>query len=392
MATKTNCVRNGKKYYRLRVDLGRDSDGKRIRKTFYGKSKKEAEDKLEEYKNGLNSGLSNDYDKLTVGNVCKLWLFEKIKNTVKPSTFERYEGIYRLYIKPSPLYPIKLKDIKGLDIQRYYNNLIAIGKSTNVVKNLNKLLKSFFNYCIAEGYMIRNYCMGKSITLPEDNSVREEETVNDITIFTLDEQSQFIKAIEHNRLKALFLLALGTGLREGELLGLKWSDIDFINSTVSVKRSLKSVYLFDGAKKHYELIEQSPKTKNSIRTVPIPENLIPVLKKRELEQKEEKLKAGSAYTENNYIFSTPLGTPTGPENLRKMYSKILSKNNIPHKKFHSLRHTYATRLFEKGVPIKTVQTLLGHSDISTTANIYTHVMPEQKIEAVDKINSLFNIE
>jgi hypothetical protein len=175
MANKTNVTKNGKNYYRVYLDLGRDSNGKRIRKEFYGKSKKDAENKLEKYKNGLNSGLANNYDKLTLGNVCKLWLFEKIKNTVKPSTFERYEGIYRLYVKSSSLYPIKLKDLKSLDIQRYYNDLFNSGKSSSVIKNLNKLLKAFFNYCIDEGYIIRNYCIGKSITIPETSSVDENK-------------------------------------------------------------------------------------------------------------------------------------------------------------------------------------------------------------------------
>ncbi|WP_195962720.1 tyrosine-type recombinase/integrase [Clostridium tyrobutyricum] len=393
MATKTNYKKNGNSYYRVSLDLGRDANGKRIRKEFYGKSKKEAEDRLEKYKNGLNGGLAADYDKLTLGNVCKLWLFEKVKNTVKPSTFERYEGIYRNYVKPSPLYPIRLNNIRGLDIQRYYNKLINNSKSSNVIRNLNKLLKSFFNYCIAEGYMTRNYCMGKSITIP-DNRFKDSdsEIENDITIFTLDEQNKFIKAVENHRLRALFLLALGTGFRQGELLGLKWSDIDYNKCTLSVKRSIKSVYLFDGNKREYHLIEQTPKTKNSIRTIPIPENLISILKRRKLEQNEEKLKVGSVYVKNDYIFSNPLGTATDPQNLRKIYKRILVNNNISYKKFHSLRHTYATRLFEKDVPIKTVQMLLGHSDISTTSNIYVHVMPEQKIEAVNKINTLFKVE
>lgn len=391
MATKTNCIRNGKKYYRLRVELGRDSDGKRVRKTFYGKSKKEAEDKLEEYKNGLNSGLTADHDKLTLGNVCKIWLFEKVKNTIKPSTFERYEGIYRLYVKSSPLYPIKLKDLKSLDIQRYYNDLFNSDKSTSVIKNLDKLLKSFFNYCIDEGYIVRNYCIGKSITIPEKSSVNENKK-DDITVFTVDEQEQFINAVENHRLKALFLLDLGTGLREGEILGLKWSDINYEDYTISIKRAIKGVTLIEGNKRHYKLIEQTPKTKNSIRTIPFPENLVPILKKHKLQQKEEIIKAGSAYTKNDYIFCTELGLVIDPRNLRRSYERVLKNNNITYKKFHSLRHTFATRLFENGVPLKTVQMLLGHSNINITANIYTHVMPPEKFKAIDKINSIFNVK
>lgn len=264
------------------------------------------------------------------------------------------------------------------------------GKSTNVIKNLDKLLKSFLNYCVDEGYIVRNYCMGKSITIPEKNSVNENKK-DDVTVFTIDEQNQFIKAVENHRLRALFLLGLGTGLREGEIIGLKWSDINYKECTVSVKRAIKGVTLIEGNKRKYQLIEQTPKTKNSIRTIPFPENLVPILKKHELHQKEEQIKAGSLYTKNNYVFCTELGLPIDPRNLRRAYERVLKNNNIPYKKFHSLRHTFATRLFENNVRLKTVQILLGHSDINITGNIYTHVMPPEKIKAIDKINSIFNV-
>lgn len=387
MAVKINYEKNGNKYFRVTLDLGRDSNGKRIRKEFYGKSKKDAEDKREEYQNGLSLGLSNDHDKLILGNVFKLWLFEKVKNSVKPSTFERYEGIYRLYIKTSPLYSIKLKELKGLDIQRYYNELSNTGKSISVIKNLHKLFKSFFNYAVDEGYMVKNYCIGKSIKIPEDNSFNEDDEEN-ISVFTLEEQSKFINAINTHRLKVLFLMALGTGLRLGELIALKWTDIDIKNCTVSVKRTLKGVTMIEGTNRVYHLIEQVPKTKNSTRTVPIPQNLIPLLKEHGENQQNEITAAEEIYIHNNYVFCTEIGTPIDPRNLRRSYERILNRNNIEYKKFHSLRHTYATRLFEKEVPLKTVQTLLGHSDISITANIYTHVMPEEKLKAIDKINDL----
>lgn len=387
MAVKTNYEKNGVKYFRVTLDLGRDSNGKRIRREFYGKSKKEAEEKREAYKNGLNLGLSNDHDKLTLGNVFKLWLFEKVKNGVKPSTFERYEGIYRLYIEPSVLYSVKLKDLKGLDIQRYYNELSSKGKSTSVIKNLHKLLKSFFNYAVDEGYIIKNYCVGKSICIPEDNQVNEDDEET-ISVFTLEDQSKFISAIDNHRLKALFLMALGTGLRLGEIIALKWTDIDFDKCTVSVKRTIKGVTMLEGDKRVYRLIEQTPKTKHSIRTIPIPKSLISVLKEHEENQLKEIDAAGEVYSKNDLIFCTELGTAIDPRNLRRAYERVLSKNNIEYKKFHSLRHTYATRLFEKDVPLKTVQILLGHSDISITANIYTHVMPEEKLKAIDKIDDL----
>ncbi|WP_406543626.1 tyrosine-type recombinase/integrase [Clostridium ljungdahlii] len=116
------------------------------------------------------------------------------------------------------------------------------------------------------------------------------------------------------------------------------------------------------------------------------------MRKTSITAKEEKIKAGPAYTKNDYVFCTELGLPIDPRNLRRSYERVLKNNNIPYKKFHSLRHTFATRLFENNVPLKTVQMLLGHSNINITANIYTHVMPPEKFKAIDKINSIFNVK
>ncbi len=391
MPVKTNYSKNGTEYYRISIDLGRDSTGKRIRKEFYGTGKKDAENKRDEYLRGISSGLTVDYDKLVLGEVFDTWLTVVVKNTAKPSTYERYEGIYRLYIKPSPLYSIKLKAMRGIEIQRYYNDLLDSGKSVSIIKNLNKLLKSFFNYCVAEGYILKNYCVGKSITIPENNSVNEDEEEGPISAFTLDEQSKFIDAVKKHRLKTLFLMDLGTGLRLGELIALKWSDIDFNACSVSIKRTIKGVTLINGDKRKYALIEQPPKTKKSIRTIPIPSNIIPLLKEHQEAQNKEIAAACDLYTENNYVFCTELGLPIDPRNLRRAYERLLKHADIEHKRFHDLRHTYATRLFEKDVPLKTVQMLLGHSNISITANIYTHVMPEEKIKSIDKINDLLVI-
>ncbi|AGK95173.1 tyrosine-type recombinase/integrase [Clostridium pasteurianum] len=386
MPTKTNVIKNGQQYYRVYLELGRDSEGNRKRKEFYGRSKKDAEAKLEKYKNGLHLGLSTDYDTLTIGKTCKLWLFEKVKNSVKPSTFERYEAVYRLYIKPSPLYSVKLKDLKSLIIQQYYNSLIKNGKTPNVVYNLNKLLKMFLNYCVAEGFIVKNYCSPKSISIPMENKNSDDS----IKVFTVEEQNKFIEAVGGHRLKALFLLDLGTGLRIGELIALTWNDIDLVNYTLSVNKAIKGTSIFEGDNKKYHLIEQTPKTKSSYRTIPFPRSLVPILEQYKEKKESEKEKFGNDYIKNEYVFCTPIGSVIDPNNLRGMYRRILKKAKIDYKKFHSLRHTYATRLFEAGVPLKTVQTLLGHNDISITANIYTHVMPEEKVKAIDKINSIFD--
>ncbi len=222
------------------------------------------------------------------------------------------------------------------------------------------------------------------VTLPKDNSTKE------IKVLTTNQQKLFIEAIKDHNLEVLFLVALGTGLILGELFGLKWSDIDFSNCTLTVNRTLQRVTEIsrDGNRESM-IIEQLPKTKNSIRTVPIPQNILSRLKDYKLEQNKNRLKLGEAYLNNDYVFCNDLGYPIDDKRPARNLKSILTKLNIEPIKFHGLRHTYATRLFEANVPPKTVQVLMGHYDISITLDIYTHVMEDTKLEAVDRLNEIF---
>lgn len=222
------------------------------------------------------------------------------------------------------------------------------------------------------------------VTLPSDNKIKE------VQILSITDQKKFIDSIDGDKFEILFLLALSTGLRLGELLGLKWSDISFDDESLTVNRTLQRVTEInkDGTREK-KVIEQYPKTKNSIRTVPIPRNILVKLKKHKIQQTEQRLLLGDAYINNNYVICNDTGLALNNNRPGKILDSLLKKLNIPKIKFHALRHTYATRLFEAGVPPKTVQTLMGHYDISITMDIYTHVMHNTKQGAVDKINDIF---
>lgn len=383
MARKINIKINGSEYYRVTAVVGRDGNGKIIRKQFYGKDKSDAENKKNEYLNGIKNGLTVDFQDVSLGKLMHLWLFEVMKTKIKPATFERYEGIYRNYIKNNSIYGSKLCTLQSIQLQRYYNKLYKSGRSSNVIKNLNKLLKEFFNYAIDEGYLNRNPCARLSI--PGLKDVKKKE----IDVFLDEEIHKFESVLANHRLESLFLLAIGTGLRQGELLGLKWSDIDFDKKELHVKRAIKQVSLInEDDTREFKAIEQAPKSKNSIRTVPIPSKIIPILKTHQLEQKKEKV-AALNYIESDFVFTTNTGKIIYARNLTKMYRRLLKKADIPYRKFHCLRHTYATKLFERNARPETVQKLLGHSSISTTIDIYTHIMPKQKTDAAETLNDLF---
>lgn len=373
-------TKNNKTYYRGMLSIGYDESGKLIRKSFTGSKKQDVVNKMAEYKTKNNNGLLPSNDKITLQQWFHIWLFDFRINDLKPSSLERYEGIYRNYIYNSPIGKKALTNLRAADIQSYYNALTSSGKSPSNIRMINKALKASLNEALKQNYIVKNYC--DSITLPK---VSKNE---DIVVFTKEEQKNLILYLNGHKLKMLIVMALGTGLRQGELLALKWSDIDFANNTVSVSKSIKLVYLVDkDGNRKSSILEQTPKTKSSLRTIPVPSNIIDELKLYKEEQ--EKNSKNELYENNDIVFADDTGNYLDSRYLSKRYTKLLKEAKIDYKKFHSLRHTYATRLFEAGIPIKTVQVLMGHSDIKTTMNIYTHVMPEEKTKAVEKLNSLF---
>ena len=171
------------------------------------------------------------------------------------------------------------------------------------------------------------------------------------------------------------------------MLALKWSDIDFNTRMLTVNRTLSRVK--NQTTNKYEIIEQMPKTKNSNRTIPIPNDILNKLKEHKKNQNKQRLFIGEAYINNNYVFADDIGNPIDDKRPGRNLKSILTKLSIEPIKFHALRHTYATRLFENNIPPKTVQVLMGHYDISITMDIYTHVMEDTKLEAVEKLNNIF---
>lgn len=368
--------------WRASLTLGRKEDGSLKRKDFYGKTKKEVQTKMDEYKKQMSLGLLIN-DKITIEQWYFTWLFDFKSKDLQPSTFECYETVYRLYIKDSDIGNIKLMDLRTAHLQKYYTKLLDVDKlNASNVKRINKTLKTCLKEAVKQGYIQKNWC--DDVNLPK---VKKE---NNINALSKDDQLRLLEALKGIDLELLITFTLGTGLRLGEVLGLKWSDIDFKENTLSVQRSVRRVVEIQRDGSRYRILKEvPPKTENSFRTVPIPSSIVNKLKTHKKQQNELILSLGESYHNNNYVFCNNDGTIMDPKKPNRRLASVLKSNNIELITFHGLRHTYCTRLFEAGVPPKTVQSLVGHKDIETTMNIYTHVMKETKIEAVDKINSIF---
>ena len=369
--------------YRGQLTIGIDEKGKAKRKSFYGKTKKEVKEKMDNYKllNPIGAAAINEY---TVATWFNYWIWNIKKRDIKPTTFARYESVYRTHIEGSEIANIPLYKLKLNNIQAYYNKLLDNGTPIATIKQINSKLKTCLDSAEKNNYIEKNYC--KLVEIPTDTKDKK------IEVFSVDQQKQFAETVKGHKLELLFLTALCTGLRIGEISGLKWSDIDFDNHTLTVNRTVERVALFDkDGKRHYETIEQTPKTSNGFRTVPIVSYIFNSLLEHKVQQDAIKREIPN-FNEYDLVFCDKKGYYLNPNSITGAFHRIQNKMNIPkdeHIKFHGLRKTFATRLFEKGVPPKTVQTLLGHSDIEITLNIYTQVMENKKVEAINELESIF---
>ncbi|MDD4780334.1 MAG: site-specific integrase [Tissierellia bacterium] len=360
------------------------------RKFFYGKERKDVAKKLNIALVDLANNNLSDSKNLTTGNWLEIWLETYGKINLKPRTYESYESFIRLHIKPD-LGKIKLKDLKSRDVQKLYNNKFKNGRTdkkgglgVRSVERIHTVLNLALNQAVAEKYIPTNPTKGAKLPKKDNNK--------EARFFTLEEQEKFIAYLnEASRYDFAMLLDLGTGLRRGELLALKWIDVNWEQKTLKIRRSLGRTKDKDDLTKS-TLTLDSPKTKKSNRLVPIPEPLFVKLQEYKNTQDKTKKIAGKLWKENGLIFCTDLGKPLEPRNFNRRFDSLTEKAKIVDVSPHCMRHTYATRLLESNVHIKVVQELLGHSSITMTLDLYSHVIDNVKQEAIAQLNQFLIIK
>ena len=384
-----------------RIDLGRHPiTGKKICKDFYGKNKKELQEKVNNYLSLINHQIDADSTE-TFGEFMSYWLKEvRFSNGLKNSSKERYIGLFENYIvNPEKFLNSKGKKINSLNklfisnipilkintrcIQEYYNALFSSGVTSATILSINKLIKPCLKYAYTNNTLLKDYSVGLVIPGINYERRRKKESLDDPkNIFLINKQKIFLNSIKGNREEVFYRLAFALGLRLGELLGLRWSRIDFKEGTITIDTSVRREK--DIETKVSSLVLTSPKTESSYGTLYAPDFIMNDLKKQKLLQNSEKEIGANLYTDNDLVFSTELGKIIEPSNIRKRYKKLLKKANLPNKTIHAMRHTCATRLMEKGFTIKEIQYILRHSNNSITG-IYTHLSEERKREIAKEI-------
>lgn len=362
------------------ITVGKNSDGTQKRRFFYGKTRQEVAEKLNKALNELNTGMYVDINKITVSDWLNKWLYSYKLNSIKPKTFESYNYIIQSCIMPF-IGNFYLQDLNTDNIQSMLNKLIKKNLSSRTIKYTHTVLHSALEQAFKNSLITKN--SSNNVALPKKSK-------KEIRILSIEEQTIFLNCVKSHRLNAAFILLLSTGIRVGELLALSWDNVNIEEGTIRITQNVQRIKVFDeSSKTKTKLIFGTPKTDKGIRTIPLLDSVINILIEHKKRQANEQNKAGEIYKDNNLVFCTEIGTPIEPRNLTRTFKGILKKANLEDINLHALRHTFATRGLESGIELKVMQELLGHSSISVTGDIYSHVLPEKKKESINKLRGVF---
>lgn len=360
------------------------------RKTVYGKTQREVKEKLERLKSDEKQGRVIETSDMPLEQWMEIWI-ANYKPDLKITTKEDYELYINTHIKGSGLGSIPLNKLKTTDLQNFYNKKLAgtyEGQkrklSPTTVRYIHVIIKSALKQAVNNRMINEN--VGNAVVLPKKNKVQ-------IVPFTKEEVNRFLSVAQNDRLYALYLLEMMTGLRKGEILGLQWNDIDFENKRINVIHNLCRIKSTDEkTDKKYEMLLMSPKTQSSKRSIPINDFMVDELKKHKSRQEKEKKSYADCYNDLGMIFCKPDGNYIYSRDFLRQYQNLLSKAGLEKKRFHDLRHTVASLLINANENPKVVQQLLGHSNISTTLDIYAHVMGETMNKSVDKLYNQLELD
>lgn len=374
-------------------ELGRDKlSGKRKRVTTYGKTAAEAQEKLDKALSDIRTQTYIADRNVTVEMWFTHWLSEYAKPKVKHSTYISYRGYINKRIVPI-LGHLKLLDLSVDILQRFireqylHGNLKTGGElSEKTVRNIYLMIHAVLAQAVKNELVIKN--VAESVVLPK---VKHRE----IVVLTKREQYNLIVAAQNSerRYSLGILLALKTGMRIGEICGLRWQDIDEWDRVIHVRQTLQrqeTVEQIEGGAKT-EIVIGSPKSENGRRDIPLPSSLIPYLKRQKEMQIQDEVTVGSVYQDKGYVLMNEIGYYTEPRTLQDTFKALLKEAGIERKiNFHALRHTFATRAVEENIDYKTLSEFMGHSSVSTTMNLYAHSLDERKRSLMDKMDKIFD--
>ncbi|MFC0188196.1 tyrosine-type recombinase/integrase [Fictibacillus aquaticus] len=357
------------------LDIGRDEKtGKRKQKTVSGFStKKEAQAAAADLIAKFEQGQYVEPSKVTVNEFLGDYMSVHYRSSVRPGTLERAEHMLKNHITPAFGHAM-MKNLKPLHFQRFYAEKSEAGLSPGTIKGMHTFLVTAMEMAVTWELLPNN---------PARRAKPPKQQQHTISVWSHEESEMFLQHAKGvSSYYLIFLVALYTGMRKGEILGLRWDDIDFEAKTIYVNQSL--TYSLK------ELRISEPKTKSSKRAILTPVHVLQELKKHRLRQKEIKLKLGTGYDNalaEKYVFTTSKGNFIYPQVLNKALVKLCKELELSPIRFHDLRHTHATMLLSLGVNPKIVSERLGHTSIVITLDTYSHVLPAMQEEMVTNLET-----
>ena len=345
------------------------------RKTYYGKTRKEVQEKLRVAINEQKQGMLVTSPNQTLEVYLTYWLENVAKLTIRTRTYEQYSTSLQLHLLPA-LGNIILQKLTVQHVQNLYARLHDEGQSAGSIAAIHAVLHRALNHAVKHNLVARN--VSSYAARPAVRRYKSQ-------VLTVEQANKLIETVKGRRIEAFIILALTTGARRGELLALHWDDLDFEQKTMRISRSMTHA-------RGRGIYEGETKTQMSRRTVLLADIAIDALKEHRSTQEDARLKwleAGKKWVDNGFVFPGFDGRYLPFETLRLWFVDALRDAGLPHMRLHDLRHSAATILLVKGVHPKVVQELLGHSSISMTMDVYSHVLPSMQQSAIEKMNEAF---
>jgi integrase len=346
------------------------------RKSIYGKKREDVRDALAKVLSDQVDRIIYEDENMTFGEYLDRWLKDSVRGSVRQSTYDRDKILLEKHVEPV-LGNRKLKNLTPLDLQSLYRDRLDVGLSASTVHKIHVILHKALSQAVRWNMVPRN--VSEAVKAPRP-------TPREMHPLSPEEARRLLDAARDDRYGALYVLAVTTGMRQGELLALRWSDVDLEDpehATVSVRRTLTR----NGGRVAFG----EPKTKKSRRSIRLTPQAVHALRKHLERQLREIGMLGDRYEDQGLLFATDTGGPINPSNLRqRSFLPLLEKAKLPKVRFHDLRHTCATLLLTQGTHPKFVQELLGHATIAITLDTYSHVLPsmgDQTAKAIE--NALF---
>ena len=344
----------------------------RKRKYFYGDTRREVQEKLKVALHEQQQGMLATGSQQSLKVYLENWLEQVYRPTVRPNTYKQFRSIVHHHLIPA-FGHIAVQKLKAERIQAYYAQKLKEGLSPRSIAVIHAVLHSALENAVKWGLVSRN--VSKLVTRPRFERY-ESQTL------TGEQAMKLLEVAKGSRIEALLLVALTTGMRKGELLALRWGDLDLEKGVLYVQRTVSRI-----PGRGY--MESEPKTKSSRRRIMLPVVAIEALKGHCVNQEKVRMKAGEKWNERGIVFTNKYGGFLRPDTVLDTLHQLLKDAGLPPMRFHDLRHSAATILFVAGVNPKVIQELLGHAKISMTLEVYSHVLPSMQQEAASKMDEVF---